>query len=132
MRSELRWKYQGFSPLRLGYHVWFLGLPEPQFLPLHLEAGISIPIYLCSVHLLSCHRDLLLFPAWPQFLFLAPNFRKISHRDQPGHPAASSLHPIPMFSGGASMAMGTLLPLRHCVPYNFILRPVVMTWVLLH
>lgn len=67
MRSELRWRYQGFSPLHLGYQVWFLGLLEPQFLPLHLEAGISIPIYLCSVHLLSCHRDLLLFRAWPQF-----------------------------------------------------------------
>ena len=68
-------------------------------------------------------------------LFLAPNFRKSSHRDQPGHPAASGLHHIPMFSGGASMpstAVGPLLPLLHCVPYNFILRPVVMTWVLLH
>lgn len=69
-------------------------------------------------------------------LFLAPSFRNSTDRDQLRDPTVYALHPISIFSGvrvaGVSTAMGPLLPLPRCVPYNFILRPVVMTWVLLH
>lgn len=142
MESERRWKYQGLAPFSLGYQVCLLGLPRAQSLPLHLGAGISCPAYLASTRLFCCHRDLILF--WVGLSFpirtMGPlpgsPLQELHARGSEEGTRDLCPHPTPVFSGagvaGVSMAVGPLLPLPHCVPYNFILRPVVMTWVLLH
>lgn len=132
----------GFLPGSLGYQLWLLGIPGAQSLP--FKAGTrnqhSHMLVLSLFALLPQRSTFLslasvsLLGQW--VLFLTPSFRYSTDRDQQRAPAAYALHPTPIFSGvrvaGVSLAMGPLLPLPRCVPYNFILRPVVMTWVLLH
>lgn len=47
------------ASFNLGCQLWLLGLLEPRFFPPSLGRGISFPVYLFSVHLPCCHRDLL-------------------------------------------------------------------------
>lgn len=99
-----------------------------------------IPVLSSSALLPQGHSTFLslapVFLSGQQALFLPPSFRNSTGRDQQRDSAASALHHTLIFSGvrvaGVSMAMGPLCPLPRCVLYNFILRPVVMTWVLLH
>lgn len=117
------------SPSRLGSPN--LTLRAAEFLiPSSKGLGLIIPNNLFLLHLLYCHKNPLLFQVWPHngvsswFQALGIALTGISRGT-----------PHPVFSGvrvaGVSMVVGPS-PLPRCVPYNFILRPVVRTWILLH
>lgn len=144
MGSEPRWECGSVSPFSLGPQLWLSGLLGARLSPSKpgtrlqhsYTPGLSPSVWLPqrSAFLKLKPESVSLLGPWA--CVAAPSFRGSLDRDPRRSPAACVPHPAPAFSGvgvaGVSVTVGLLLPLPRCVPYNFILRPVVMTWVLLH